>query len=437
MEESARPAGVDDEPRARRAARGHRRVPSSTDARALVGEAIERRLVEIDRRLRPRPRGRARGRSPAGTNACRRSRRAGWPRPAADARGRSSSAKRSPGRWKKKREAALQAARRHPAARAARFPISRTRGGAADRSGRPALRAAGWPAAWTTRRSRIADGGRVRSARRAGRVGAARARSATPANPEPTTATSTSIVRRGHVMPRSRRRTCRTRKAACRAARGSSSCSALAPGIEAVRDSAQKRCKIPEVHEDPASWPVARERESSAALDVSSDGARNAPSRRQRLHRAVTRPRRDQRDHRGAGGERDVDRTKQPRVLLVRAGRTAARSAETRAARHRCAAARQPRSRKSSTVIRLFKRSSARGARSRDPSRPRVRGGAVPIRGGESASRNRSTRGRPGPDAIRRPRGPARRAPRRSAIVAVGNGARIEEAAGVVELDLR
>ena len=81
-------------------------------------------------RLRAEPPARARDRSPAGTSACRRSRRAGWRRPATAARVRRRRRTRA-GLVEEEREAALQAARRHPVARAAtcpHFENTRTRG---------------------------------------------------------------------------------------------------------------------------------------------------------------------------------------------------------------------------------------------------------------------------------------------------------------------
>ena len=68
---------------------------------ALVAKPFESRLVEVDGAFGLRLLGRAPDRSPAGTSACRRSRRAGSPPPAAAAGDRRRPRTASPGWWKK------------------------------------------------------------------------------------------------------------------------------------------------------------------------------------------------------------------------------------------------------------------------------------------------------------------------------------------------
>ena len=129
---------------------------------AFVAERARAASCRGRRRPRPRPPARARGRSPADTSACRRSRRAGSPRPAAAASRSAVVLERLARAVEEEGEAALQAARRRPDASAATCPTSRTAGSAAGRSGPPAPRSGGWRAAWTTRRWRSADDGRAR-----------------------------------------------------------------------------------------------------------------------------------------------------------------------------------------------------------------------------------------------------------------------------------
>ena len=87
------------------------------------------------------------------------------------------------GTMEEEREAALEARRDLRARPLPRAPLRERADRAAGRSGQPAPRAAGWPAAWTTRRWRIADDGRARSAPRAGRGGPARGRPASRRTP--------------------------------------------------------------------------------------------------------------------------------------------------------------------------------------------------------------------------------------------------------------
>ena len=100
VQEAARPARVDDE--ARRDAHGAAvALAFERSCRRPRGEAARAASRRGRRRPRPAPPARARDRSPAGTSACRRSRRAGSPRPAAAAACSASSANGSPGWWKK------------------------------------------------------------------------------------------------------------------------------------------------------------------------------------------------------------------------------------------------------------------------------------------------------------------------------------------------
>ena len=108
----------------------------------------------------------------------------------------------APGWWKKKVKPRFRPQATSGRA-AATCPTSRTRESAADRSDPPAPRAEGWRAASTTRRWRIADGGRARSSTtRCPRFSSASAASE-PLKPDPTMATSASmrVDQAASVMP--------------------------------------------------------------------------------------------------------------------------------------------------------------------------------------------------------------------------------------------
>ena len=131
----------------------------------------------------------------------------------------------------------------------------------------------------------------------------------------------------------------------------------------AARQSGARReaLEVPEIDEHPSTAARVRQCEREAALDVFEARRAEPSGRSQRVDRAVARPRRHQRHDRRAAGKGGVDRAQQPRVLLVVTERTAARSAERRAAPRRDRASALAACAKRSSVNRLFNRSSATG----------------------------------------------------------------------------
>ena len=199
MQESARPAGVDDEARVDARARWPSRAALEHDAASLPrGRVRARVVVEIDRAVR------------LGLADERVIEVRPVPMRVADLVVRARGDQQLPrvlaivgealaGLVEEEREAAFQAAGDVGTCALPRAPFREHAGAGAGRSDPRALRAAGWPAASTIRRSRTADGGPARSS--ATRCPRRRSASAVsePANPEPTTATSASIRMRPGV----------------------------------------------------------------------------------------------------------------------------------------------------------------------------------------------------------------------------------------------
>ena len=213
--------------------------------------------------------------------------------------------------------------------------------------------------------------------------------------------------------------------------------------VEAVR-TVGEAFEIPEVDEDSAAGgrrPLACRCAASTLRSMSSRrgaGTRRRPpappSRRCPPASAPVTPRS------APQSKRSVDRPKQPGVLLVGRHERRRDRAGRRAAPRRVDAARRPRRRSRRRVIRLCSRSSASGcAVSRPIATSSLRGSHVELSLRSSASRNRSTRG---PDERRmRLDDDPRRGPASvggdGVVVLLRDGARIEEAAGVVQLHLR
>ena len=140
-----------------------------------------------------------------------------------------------------------------------------------------------------------------------------------PAKPEPTIATSASTRVTGASVMRARGAP-QAEQAAERqhALFEVHRVEAIAPRREAVR-AVREPLQIPEVDEDPAAAAGAcASAKRQAALDVVERRGAEGAGRGQRLHRAVARTRRHQRDDRRAAGEGGVDRAQQPRVLIGR-----------------------------------------------------------------------------------------------------------------------
>ena len=439
VQEPAWPAGVDHEPGAAR----RRRVRAArlrARRRPRRSALRQRQLVEVVGAFGAPPPAPARDRSRADTSACPRSRRSDSPRPAAGARAPASSANGDPRSWKKNVKPRFSPQATSGRAALPRAPLRERPQRAAGRSGRRAPRAADWRAASSTRRWRSADAARARSARRRGPAGAGisaveRAGEAGAddgdVGVDACAAGSAGMQRSGaargagdaardpllEIHRRSSGRAARSRQAAQSAKRG----------------------EIPEIDEDDRAAPPRRgscKRQREAALDVQSanGGATNAPCAASAASR---------RCRRGSGRARRPTRRRRTRRRSSAAATRPVRPRHERreneqehtqgdAVRGEGAAA----AAKSSSVNRLFRRSSASGMRRlqshRDFERRRPRPSSR-----AAASRSRKRRAIADQRADATPRSPATRRRRVARSPDVGRRHRpgIEEAAGVVQLE--
>ena len=209
-----------------------------------------------------------------------------------------------------------------------------------------------------------------------------------------------------------------------------------APRIETVR-AVGEALEVPEVGEDARARPGdSREREVEAALEIGERRRLKDPVRGKGVDRAVSRPRRDERDRGGAACAARRRSTAAASRPARAAGRTAARRAGRRAAPRRATAGVRRRGGSSSTRHPLVAGDRARrDERSRVPSRLRAWRRSPTALGVPSASR-KPARARADERRVRLD-DDAREAGESCGdrvVVAFGHGARIEEAAGVVQL---
>ena len=251
-----------------------------------------------------------------------------------------------------------------------------------------------------------------------------------PAKPDPTTATSASM----RTRPRDAAHRIPGHAAETDALLEVHRLQPIAPRGE-TQPALREPLEIPEIDEHPS--PVLRMVRASAKLRSMSSrpGARNDPASANASIGAVARPRRHQRHDGSAAGEGRVDGPQQPGVLLVRGMNGGEMSRNTRSATPRSSSALAA-ARSRSSVNRLFSRSSAAGCAVSRPIATSscaagVPGSAMAIERREQPIDARAhERGMGFDDHARQP------GERRGHLVVVGlrDRARVEEAAGVVQL---